>query len=289
MSDVPMKILFVDDEQRILDGLRRQFHPRKSEWHMRFAPSGEAALAMLAESPADIVISDMRMDGMSGATLLGCVREMYPLTTRVILSGQTNPAELLEGLGCVHQYLQKPCDPAALANVIQRTAKLRRMVPQAALRTMVGKVTALPPRYETWEAIVTALSNPAATVQSVAEVVESDPALTAKVMQLVSTEFFGVPRATHSAREAIDLLGLTTLRAVVFTGRIFDVTYEVDRSRTLPTLTEVAHLWEASVSIADAAPRHLPPSRGLPRRPAAGPGHGHAIAHRPDHVALFRV
>lgn len=57
------QVLFVDDEPRILDGLRRMLRPLREEWEMAFAPGGESALAMLEAHSFDVIVSDMRMPG----------------------------------------------------------------------------------------------------------------------------------------------------------------------------------------------------------------------------------
>ncbi len=64
------RVLFVDDEPRILEGLRRMLRPQRHEWEMAFAPGGEAALAMMEASPFDVIVSDMRMPGIDGAVPL---------------------------------------------------------------------------------------------------------------------------------------------------------------------------------------------------------------------------
>ncbi|HEU4771446.1 MAG TPA: response regulator, partial [Candidatus Udaeobacter sp.] len=83
------RILFVDDEPKILEGLQRMLRPQRNEWEMAFAPGGEAALAMLAAENFDVIVSDMRMPGVDGAALLETVRANYPGMLRVILSGYT--------------------------------------------------------------------------------------------------------------------------------------------------------------------------------------------------------
>jgi DNA-binding NtrC family response regulator len=82
------KVLFVDDEPRILDGLRRSLRAKRGEWDMSFAPGGEPALEVLAGAPHDVIVSDMRMPGMDGAELLTRVSTLYPEVARVVLSGQ---------------------------------------------------------------------------------------------------------------------------------------------------------------------------------------------------------
>ena len=83
------RILFVDDETSILDGLKRMLRPMCAEWDMAFATGGETALSMLGAAPFDVIVTDMRMPGMDGASLLEVVREKYPNMLRIILSGYT--------------------------------------------------------------------------------------------------------------------------------------------------------------------------------------------------------
>jgi YesN/AraC family two-component response regulator len=81
------RVLFVDDEHRILDSLQdllRKFRPRME---MVFALGGESALDEMSKAPFDVIVSDMRMPGMDGAMLLGRVKEQYPEVARIILSG----------------------------------------------------------------------------------------------------------------------------------------------------------------------------------------------------------
>ena len=104
------RILFVDDEENILQGLRRLLRPLRKEWEMRFASDGHTALKMLEESPCDVLVSDMRMPGMNGVRLLEEVRARYPDTIRIVLSGQADRETTLAAVGPAHQYLNKPCD-----------------------------------------------------------------------------------------------------------------------------------------------------------------------------------
>ena len=243
-------VLFVDDESRILDGLRRQLRPHRENWAMRFAASGESALAMLAERPADILVSDMRMPGMTGGQLLQRVRELYPATTRIILSGQTDQADLLRELGCIHQYLQKPCDPPTLCDAIERTAAIAGRLRQPNLRLAASRIAALPPRPTSQRDLVDELGKPDACLLKVGQLIADDPALTAKLLQLVNSAFFGMPRKTRSPAEAAVLLGLKTLHAIVVAGRLFDFA-----GGPGPDPAAVDRLWDASLQIGSTAAR----------------------------------
>jgi YesN/AraC family two-component response regulator len=81
------RILFVDDEPKVLEDLERMLYPLRKEWCMVFASSGQEALRLLSESDYDVLITDLRMPQMSGAELLEQVITAHPQVVRMILSG----------------------------------------------------------------------------------------------------------------------------------------------------------------------------------------------------------
>ena len=108
------RILFVDDDPRILEELRDMLRPQRHDWEMAFAPSGDAALALMQASPFDVIVSDMRMPGMDGAALLARVRQEYPQVVRIVLSSHTELSTALRVVPVAHQFLAKPCDAEML-------------------------------------------------------------------------------------------------------------------------------------------------------------------------------
>jgi DNA-binding NtrC family response regulator len=105
------RILFVDDEAMTLQALERMLRPMRDEWEMEFVDSGQKALELMAQSPFDVIVSDMRMPGMNGAELLNEVMKRYPQTMRLILSAYPDQEMVMKCVGSTHQYLMKPCDP----------------------------------------------------------------------------------------------------------------------------------------------------------------------------------
>jgi len=120
MSETKKRILFVDDDPSILAGLRNVFHRERARWDMVFASGGEQALEELARAPFDVVVSDMRMPGMDGVALLEQVRETYPCTARVMLSGSADKEEVDRATAAVDALLGKPCDTKTLRATVER-------------------------------------------------------------------------------------------------------------------------------------------------------------------------
>ena len=112
------RVLFVDDDPDILASFRALFWRDRARWDMVFAEGGRAALAALAEGAFDIVVSDMRMPGITGAALLREVTELYPGTVRILLSGGADAALLDEALPVTDHLLEKPCNVALLRQTI---------------------------------------------------------------------------------------------------------------------------------------------------------------------------
>ncbi len=215
------RILFVDDEPKILTGLRRMLRSMRCEWEMEFAEGGCNALELLQRQSFDVVVSDARMPGMEGSELLERVRHDYPDTVRMILSGQCGRDSVLRCVGAAHQFLSKPCDPETLKDAIRSVCRLRERVCDAEARAAVSRIDSLPCRLESHAALVRQAETEATPLRQMAETVCADVAMSMKIIQLVSSGFFGTPQRTIGVERAAELLGGDTLRALVFATNAF--------------------------------------------------------------------
>jgi HD-like signal output (HDOD) protein len=205
-------ILFVDDDQNVLSGLRDLLRSHRKEWEMAFVDGGEEALTLLAARPFDVVVSDMRMPKMDGATLLQRIKGRYPKTVRIVLSGQTEMELAMKTVSIAHQFLSKPCESEQLQEVIRRACDLNNILNDDGLQAMVGGITQLPSVPDTYVNLNTVLSGPNASLKDVARVIEGDVAMCAKLLQLVNSAFFGLPRRITNILEAATYLGTLMIR-----------------------------------------------------------------------------
>lgn len=228
------RILFVDDESRILDGLGDLLRRRRQEWEMAFAASGEAALAELDSGPYDAVVTDMRMPGMDGASLLAAVQQRYPDAIRIVLSGQTDLKAAIRAVPVAHRFLVKPCDGEELQNVLVRSLALRELLGDEEIRAFVTETARLPSIPQTYVMLTEALRrDPDVGIDQVATIVGSDMAMCAKVLQLVNSSFFALARRVTSIREAVAYLGLDVIRMLVLSADVF---LALERTPSIPGL-----------------------------------------------------
>ena len=216
-----IRILFVDDEVQILEGLERMMWLKRREWEMAFAPGGKAALQMLEACTFDVIVTDMRMPEVDGAALLEIAREKYPSVLRIILSGYTELEAAYRAVPVAHQFLLKPCEPDALRSAIQRATSLVTVLKSKMLVALVGSVRDLPSLPRMCTELREVLADPDASIDQVVRVAEQDVAICAKVLQLVNSAFFGAAREIVDIRNAISYLGMTVLQNLVLSMEIF--------------------------------------------------------------------
>lgn len=206
------RVLFVDDEPDILEALRGVLRPQRREWDMVFALGGPAGLHEIENSKFDVVVTDMRMPIIDGAALLTRVKELQPHAVRLVLSGQTDSQTVLKSVFTAHQFLAKPCDTEQLRNVVKRCCELNEMLTADELKSLCADVSVLPAAPATYLAISKAMGNPNSSISDVARIVEREPSLCAKVLQVVNSAFFGLPRAVSNVTQAATYLGTLALR-----------------------------------------------------------------------------
>ncbi len=217
------RILFVDDEPNVLAGLRNAFRPQRHQWDMVFALGPEEALAKVAESSFDVVVSDMRMPHMDGATLLREIKQRQPQAVRMILTGQTEQESVMKSVFIAHMFLSKPCEPDLLKRVVERACSLNALLTSEGLRAAAGHVELLPAAPTTYIDLNETLTKPNCSVKDVATIIEHDVGLCAKILQLVNSAFFGRPRKIVSLHEAVTYLGTLTIKNLAMALQAFSV------------------------------------------------------------------
>ncbi len=217
-----LKILFVDDEPNVLQATRRATRDMRHEWDIRFAQSGADAMTMLDEEAFDVVVSDMRMPGIDGAELLMHVRVHSPSTARIILSGYAEEEAVFRSTRVAHQFLSKPCDVDDLKRTIAEIRAAQEAVSSAEIRDLIGSVEQLPALGEVYQRLTSAIESGQANNQQLAEIVSEDVALTAEILRLLNSSFFGLSRRVESVAQAIGFLGVDVLRAIVAGHAVFN-------------------------------------------------------------------
>jgi putative nucleotidyltransferase with HDIG domain len=218
---VHLSILFVDDEPNVLDGLRRMLRSLRGEWSAEFAGGGMQALAMMETKSFDVIVTDMRMPGMTGVQLLEEVIGRYPKTIRIILSGQCDEQASARAVRVAHQMLSKPCHPETLKATVASAFAQNELLSNETLMSLVTRQDTVPSLPSLYADVVAELDSSEPSLEKVAGIVARDPGMAAKILHLANSSFFGVRNPSSNPRQAVTLLGLETMRMLVLTVSIF--------------------------------------------------------------------
>ncbi len=214
------RVLFLDDEEQILDSLRVALRRERKRWSMRFFSNGADALASLAEEPADIIVTDMRMPQMNGAEFLEKVTEKLPNSVRIVLSGEAAEELAVSAIPFAHQWISKPTEAAELVRILGRALATSELTHSSRARQIVTSVAKLPVLPQVYRELTAALAADEVCLDLVCGLVQKQPSVSARVLQMSNSAFFGLPRAMGNIREAVGYLGLETIKNLVFAAEV---------------------------------------------------------------------
>lgn len=244
------RVLFVDDEINVLNGLKRMLRAVARDWSMSFSQSGEDALQAMRKFPDfDVVVTDLNMNGISGVEFLMKVREEFPDTIRFVLSGSTDAQMILKVSNVAHQIMGKPCEPEKLYNAVSRAFALREQLNIGPLKKLIHQMGTLPALPVVYEQILLEMVLEDTSVARVGKLVEQDPGLSAKVLQIVNSAYMGMRSPVSNLIQACAMLGLDNLKNVVLMAEVFDL----PRGIKLPRSFSLSALWSHSLAVGEGA------------------------------------
>lgn len=249
------RILFVDDDHSMLEGLKDSLHKYRKQWSMSFVQSGEQAVEALESETFDVIVCDMRMPGMDGVKVLKEVKNRFPGVIRIILSGYAEERNAVLSSSLAHRYVSKPCDTEQLHSAIESTSALKYLLDSGPVQKMVGGVGRLPTSIQKLNELQSAANGETLTVDAMVDVVHNDIATTAKLLQVVNSAFFRRVREVTTLRESIVYLGVDISRSLVIAEQLARVLASDSRLKE-STLNAIQ---EHSMQVAIVAKRICPP------------------------------
>lgn len=249
-----MRILFVDDETRVLDNLREILQSLEKDWTPSFASSGKQGLTQLQDEAFDAVVCDLRMPDMDGDAFLAAVGQTQPQATRILLAYISELEAAMRSSTSAHEFLTKPCRPRALQHIVERSCKINARLHDAGLQRALGKLDTLPVLPSIYTQLTRALADPDVHVDEIAEIVNQDTGMTFKILQLVNSSFFGIPRRVDNMRDAISFLGLGTVKTLTLSYGVF---HEFDASKAARGFS-LQREHDHAMQVANMARRLLP-------------------------------
>ncbi|MHC5061037.1 MAG: response regulator [Planctomycetota bacterium] len=219
--DEKKRILFIDDDRSVLDGLRRMMHKMRDEWKMEYVTTAGDALKVMRSTHYDIVVSDLRMPSMDGVEFFEKVKKKYPDVLRFMLSGYLQQPLQGRAAKCVHQFIPKPCDAEQLKKMIARSFALRDRLRSEEASEIVSNLHSLPVMPKAYQDVISVLSDPQCSPRNVGKMIGQDIGMSAKILQVVNATFRSRAGRIVDPVHAVVWLGLKTIEALILTDGVF--------------------------------------------------------------------
>ena len=235
------KILFVDDEVKILKAFTRLF--LDTDYEVIIAESGMEALKIIENEEIDLIVSDMRMPNMNGYELLNEVRKKHPHIVRMILSGFAEERIVFDSLqkNIAKLYILKPWENSVLISTIDKLFKIEDVLTNNNnVLKLIKSADELPTIKEAYQKIIDKIENNE-EIYKVVEAIESDNSITTKLLHIINSSHFGVQ--TGSIKRAVGYLGIDNVKNIVISSAFIDsLGFETDDKDRLKLLWKQAFI-----------------------------------------------
>ncbi|MEM9399580.1 MAG: response regulator [Verrucomicrobiota bacterium] len=242
------RVLLVDHSTQVLETFAKCIKKLEPEWIVDIAQSGKEALNQLRTNPYNIILSDMNIQDMDGPTLLKKVRTEFPYTARFIHAGPAELNDALKSVNVAHQYLLKPYPPKELVKCIHLAITEENLQQLDRLRDAIMGLDNIPSIPKLYIEIKDTFDDPHSNIQDIGTLIGKDPGMTAKILKLVNSAFFGHSQRITNPAEAAAYLGIELIKTLVLSLHIFDQ-YEEEKLKDF----NLPGLWEYSMRVAQTA------------------------------------
>jgi HD-like signal output (HDOD) protein len=253
------KILLVDDDQNVLQSFKRAFRPLHREWKVVLSDNGKSAFELIeTDDSFDLIISDLRMNGLNGIDLLQKVKKTSPDTIRFSLTGSTESSLLIEAASVSHRLISKPCGGDMIVALIRNSFLLREKLENPKVRQNLYRLGVIPSLPKFYQEFCREIQSPDASIAKLGMIIEKDIGMTAKMLQLVNSAFFGFSKKVTNPLHAAALIGINGMRDIFLAAGFFNAFEKNDFPKTL----DIEGIWQHSLITANKA-RKIAVSEGL--------------------------
>lgn len=214
-------VVLADYDQEQLDGVRERLQTLKPQWHFRTITQGKQVLNLAHNSRIDCVISEIKLNDMTGFDLLSQLQKHCPDIVRFTLSADLEHEVVLESARANHRFINRNVPDEVLVSAIECSLELNHTLSKETVKHRIGDIDTLPALPEIYQRMLDELTATHGSLMNVARIIETDPGLTATVLKIVNSAFHGLNQRVDSVSQAVALLGVHLIKNITLTAKVF--------------------------------------------------------------------
>jgi len=213
------KILIVDNDNHIQSSIADTF--KDTNYEIITAGNGVFALEIMKITQIDMVISDIRIQGMDGVELLSSIKELYPNVIRIIMTSFAEDPSVFKAIlqNIARFYILKPWSNEKLLEYIEQIFETEYILKSNHLLKLINNVEKLPTIESSYQKILGMIEKDADT-RAISDEIEKDFAISTKLLQIANSAYYGLQ--TGSVKHATVYLGLQNLKSLIYSTSILD-------------------------------------------------------------------
>jgi HD-like signal output (HDOD) protein len=215
------RILFVESDAKVRDVLQRLVRPMEDRWDVSFGTDGRSALAALAREPFEVLVTAVALPDLSGSELLVQVQNAHPKTARMVLAPLAAQPQVMACSRLLHQFLAWPVELEALSSAVERACDVEHALRREQIGRLVGRMDRLPSLPDLYHKMVEKMADPECSIDEIGDLIARDISMTARILKLVNSAFFGLRHRVSNPHEAVNYIGLDTVKALVLSINAF--------------------------------------------------------------------
>jgi len=216
------RLLLVDEDNEFLAAIQGSSFRSPPSSTLSIANSFTEALDLIKSQFYDAVFVNARVPCKNCSQLLETVKQLYPDSTRVVLSNQSSSEMVRSSNVIAHHYIQKPCDIEQFANIVTRVSATRDALSSPGLRSFISRLASIPAMSEHVVMLVKELDSSDPSIRKICEQLQGEAKMASKVLQLVNSNLFGCPRKFKSILDATLYLGIDMLKPLLIVEHMFN-------------------------------------------------------------------
>jgi len=220
------RIVVVDDEESILKSIQSLF--RKEKYKIYFFTSGQLALEFLEHHEVNLILTDMRMPGISGIELLKRSTLLCPNTIRIIISGYEEKSVIFDAItnGLAQHYIIKPWEDDQLKQIVRESMEFQIQLHQKHLEKILYSFKNLPSLPKVHSRLKEILQENESSQKDIANEIEKSPALVGKLLSISNSIFYGVRKQIVTVSDALTFIGTESVLSIVIGLESFNILSE---------------------------------------------------------------
>jgi putative nucleotidyltransferase with HDIG domain len=218
------------------------------DWKLACLKGRAEVLEYLKGHPCDVMVCDFGTANSVNMQWVNEVGQAFPNIIRFIIAELADKEALAKFITGSHQFLPKPCDAASMHREITRALKLEHWMGNASMKQLVGRIRSFPTIPSLYFEVLKELRSPDPSAQRVGDIVAKDMAMYTKMLQMLNSSFYSLPRQITDTTEAVNILGFEMVKSLVLCIQVFSQFEKVK-----PYYFSIDKLWRHSTSVAHAA------------------------------------